>query len=238
MRIKFLWLGFAVTLAVALAWTEDGDAQQGKKGPFGKKGGFRQTVTVSQLVERILAFDKNDDGKVTVDELPERMQHLVAMGDINKDGSLDRSEITKLATTLEAFTSFIGGGPGGGGPPGAFGKGKGGPKGILKGPAADARRVLDEMDLTAATRIKADRAIRASQEKLRRFDEVARAELALELKGILKEEDYRVVKDALDRPPGPPGPPGFEKGPSLTGISIRIEQLQKDLDELRRKLPQ
>ena len=235
MRIKYLWLGFAATLAVALAWTDDGDAQQGKKGPFGKKGGLRQTITADQLVERILSFDKNEDGKITADELPERMQHLVAMGDINKDGALDRSEITKLATTLEAFTAFAGG-PGGP-PPGAFGKGKGGPKGAPKGPAGDARKALDDMDLPAATRDKADRVLRASQEMHKRFDEVARAEIMLEMKNILKEEDYRMLKETLDRPPGPPG--FFKKGPPppLSAISSRIDQLQKDLEEVRRKLP-
>ncbi len=98
MRSKWLCLGFAATVALALACTHDGDAQPGKKGRFGKKGGgFRRTITADQIVDRILSFDKNDDGKVTAAELPERMQHLVAMGDIDKDGALDRGEISKLA---------------------------------------------------------------------------------------------------------------------------------------------
>jgi hypothetical protein len=234
MRSKSLCLGFAATVAIALACTDDGDAQPGKKGGFGRKGGFRPTIAAAQIVDRILTFDKNSDGKVAVAELPERMQHLVAMGDINKDGALDRDEITKLASTLEAFTSLTAGGFG---PPSPFAKGgpKGGPKGLAKGPAARAQRAIDDMDLPRATRDKVDRALRASQEKQRRFDEVARAEIMLEMKSILKEKEYREFEAALDRPPGAPP---FADGPSLAGIGIRIDRLQKDLDDFRRKLPE
>jgi len=244
MRIKFLWLGFAATVVVALACTDDGEAQQGKKGPGGKKGGFRREITASQIVEHIMSFDKNGDGKITADELPERLQHLIAMGDINKDGALDRGEITKLASTLEAFTALTSGGPQPGGFKGGFAKGgfaTGGPKGgpggpgAPKGPAGDARRTLDDLDLAGATREKVDRVLRAAQEKQRRFDEVTRAAILLEMKDILKADDYRVLQDAISRPPGAPP---FEQGPSLAGIGIRVDRLQKDLDDFRRKLPQ
>ena len=44
MQSKYLWLGFAVTLMIALAFVDGGDAQPpGKKG-FGKKGGFRRGI--------------------------------------------------------------------------------------------------------------------------------------------------------------------------------------------------
>src|SRR5205807_7056903 len=64
-------------------------------GFFGNRG-----LTADQIVERIMSFDKNKDGKVTKDELPERMQDLIAKGDANKDGALDNAEIKKLATDL------------------------------------------------------------------------------------------------------------------------------------------
>ena len=38
-----------------------------------------------------MAFDKNKDGKVTKDELPERMHHLIDLGDTNKDGASTRT---------------------------------------------------------------------------------------------------------------------------------------------------
>ena len=44
-----------------------------------------------------MVYDKNKTGKVSKDDLPERMQHLVAQGDLNGDGYLDREELEKLA---------------------------------------------------------------------------------------------------------------------------------------------
>src|SRR5262245_15041716 len=146
MRKPYWLLAFAATVLATLAMSEDTDAQPGKKGPFGKKGDFPRGITSEQIVERILAFDKNNDGKITADELPERMQHLIALGDVNKDGALDRDEITKLATTLESFAGLTGGNGGPKGPPpGGFDKGpppKGAPPkgGGLKGIANEVER--------------------------------------------------------------------------------------------------
>jgi hypothetical protein len=238
MRSKLVWLGFLVALIAALAWINDGEAQPpGKKGPpFGKKGG--PPVSAEQIVDRLMSFDKNNDGQITAEELPERMQHLVALGDTNKDGALDREELTKLARTLAAFTEFAGpggpGGPGGGPPPGVFGPKGGGPKGgAFKGAVGEAQRTLDDLNITGSTRDKADRALRLQQDKLRRFEELTRAELMLQMKDVLNEEDYRLFKTALDRPGGPPGFKGPRTPPDLRG---RIDQLQKELDELRGKL--
>lgn len=44
-----------------------------------------------------MKFDKNNDGKVTAEELPERMSRMLEDGDTNKDGALERSEIEALA---------------------------------------------------------------------------------------------------------------------------------------------
>jgi hypothetical protein len=231
-----LWFGFAATLLAAFALIDQSDAQPEKKGPpFGKKGA--PAVTAEQIVERIMSFDKNGDGKITVDELPERMQHLIALGDLDKDGALDKSEIAKLATTLEAFTNLTGNG---GLPPGAPPKGPGpkgfGPKGgAFKGAAGEVQRTLDDLNVTGTTRDKADRALRAHQDKMRRLEELARSELILQMKEVLNEEDYRVLKSALDRAPGPPpfkGPP-----PPTPDLNARIDRLQKELEELRGKLP-
>lgn len=231
MRHRFLWLGCAAALAALAFFMEGSVAQPGRKGPFGKKGGARQ-VTADQITERIMSFDKNNDGKITLDELPERMQHLIALGDVNKDGVLDRAESSKLAATLESFAGLTGGGiPGGGLPGGAGpgGKGKGGPpKGALKGPAAEVQRTLDDLNVTGPARDKADRALRAHQDKMRQFEELWLSELFSQMKDTLNEEDYRSLKSALDRPPF--------KGPR-PDVSSRIDQIQKELDDLRRKLP-
>jgi cytochrome c peroxidase len=73
---------------------------QARRGRFGGRRGFSPGLSVDEVVARIMAFDRNNDGKVTAEELPERMQHLLAQGDTNKDGVLDKDEVQKLARKL------------------------------------------------------------------------------------------------------------------------------------------
>ena len=64
--------------------------RQGDRGPgrpFGGEG----------FIERILRFDQNKDGKVSKDELPERMQRIFDRADTDKDGDLDKDELKKMA---------------------------------------------------------------------------------------------------------------------------------------------
>ncbi len=84
-----------------------------------------RTVPVDDLVERLMAFDKNKDGKVTKDELPERMHGLIEQGDTDGDGALSLEEIKRLAARVNQNRP---GGPPGGPPrgPGGLG-GPGGP---------------------------------------------------------------------------------------------------------------
>jgi hypothetical protein len=49
------------------------------------------------MVGRVMSFDRNGDGRVIEDELIERMKGLVAKGDVDNDGALDRGEIAALA---------------------------------------------------------------------------------------------------------------------------------------------
>jgi hypothetical protein len=69
-----------------------------------------RTISTDDLVERLMSYDKNGDGKITKDELPERMHSLIEQGDRNGDGALDRDEIRRLAERGRP------GGPGGGPP--------------------------------------------------------------------------------------------------------------------------
>jgi hypothetical protein len=41
--------------------------------------------------------DKNKDGKVSKEELPERMQGIVDRADANKDGAMDKKELRQMA---------------------------------------------------------------------------------------------------------------------------------------------
>ena len=71
------------------------------------------------------------------------------------------------------------------------------------------------------------------EEIVRGFEDLARAEVIVLMKDVLNEEDYRIFKSALERRPGPKG----FGGPKQADLQRRIEQLQQELDELRRKLP-
>lgn len=95
-------------------------------------------VPTDDLAARLLAFDKNKDGKITKDELPERMYALFDQGDTNKDGTLDAAEIKALAATASENTPRGGrggfGGRGGQSAPGGRGPRGGGFGGPVNAP--------------------------------------------------------------------------------------------------------
>jgi hypothetical protein len=255
MRTKICWLATALLAALALVvgGSEAQQPQGGKKGgfpdKFGKKGGFPDKfgkkgepgITVEQLAARILAFDKSKDGKVTQDELPERMQHLIALGDVNKDGALDTDEVGKLSTALEAVAGLAGPGfPGGKGDFGGKGKGPGGKgkKGGF-GPGGDfppgpkgIDRILATLNLSVESRDKAEAIVKAHHENVRRVMDLAQSDLLLKMKEVLSEQEFTSFKEALDSLPVPP-PFGAPRPPEL---ERRLDQLQRELEELRRKI--
>ena len=57
------------------------------------------------VVDRIMALDRSDDGRVARHELLERMQPLVDRGDLDGDGALDSREIQALAAGATAAAS-------------------------------------------------------------------------------------------------------------------------------------
>ena len=78
----------------------------GRRGPggpggFGRGDGDRGDRG-GDFVERMLQNDKNKDGKLTKEELPERMQGLFDRIDTNKDKEIDKAELTKMS---EQFNS-------------------------------------------------------------------------------------------------------------------------------------
>jgi collagen type III alpha len=64
-----------------------------------------------------MALDEDGDGKVTKEELPERMQRVLLRADANEDGAIDRQEAEKLAEQIEQLRRARPG-PGPGGPGG------------------------------------------------------------------------------------------------------------------------
>src|SRR5262245_57422803 len=77
------------------------------------------------------------------------------------------------------------------------------PFGRRPGPGGIERRVLDELRLTGQQRETADAAVRGYQDNLRRLSEMAGADLLVKVKAILSEEDYKKLKEAVDRSRAP-----------------------------------
>jgi hypothetical protein len=178
---------------------------------------FRQArpaggLGVDDAVARLMAFDKNKDGKITRDELPERMQFLIDLGDTNKDGALDRDEIKQLATSRA--TSRRRDGP-------DFA-----PLGI--------ERIVDDLKLSGNKKDRAIAAVQAHEEKVRKLTEQARAELLRIMKEILSEDEWKDFKAALDRPSGSTVilGPGLEDTRGLDA-ERRIDQRPKEPREFR-----
>jgi hypothetical protein len=178
-----------------------GEALDKVRGPGDRR------LTPDDVVARIMSFDKDKDGKVTKDELPERMQHLIELGDTNKDGALDRDEIKKLAADLVRDEAARGGGLGGGPPGGGRANaGDGLPPGAIE-------RAVNDLNLSDKTKEAAAAALKAHQENVRTMRELARADLVLAVTDVLSGEEVKTVQTALDRFPDPPRPGPGPGGP-------------------------
>src|SRR5258706_11418513 len=97
----------------------------------------------SSVVTRMMAFDKNHDGKLTKEEVTDqRLHRLFDRADANSDGIVTREELAALAMSVEGEAGPGGGGTGGGrdgrNGPGGPGGGPGG--GGQGGPGAPSRR--------------------------------------------------------------------------------------------------
>ena len=86
-------------------------------GPGGERGG--RSGGAGGMMDRIMSQDKNQDGKLSKDEVDERMLPMFDRLDANSDGAIDKSEI-------EAAAARMGGSRGGRGGPGGPGGNQGG----------------------------------------------------------------------------------------------------------------
>ena len=109
----------------------------GRGGPGGQpgEGAGDRAPSVEETVARYLSLDANKDGKLTKDEVPERMQGFFTRADADGDGIVTKEELTKMAEQQAGgggrggFAGPRGAGPGTGGPGGAGAPGGGGPGG-------------------------------------------------------------------------------------------------------------
>jgi hypothetical protein len=177
------------------------------------KGQAVKDPSSSSIVTKMMAMDKNKDGKLTKDEITdERLMRLFDEADSNHDGVVTKEELTALAAKLEAEVPAgsgrggpggFGGGPGQpsgfDGPPdgGPGGPGRGGPggRGGFAPPQPGQvlpRRLQDELKLTD------------NQKK-----QVAelQSEVDAKLAKILTSEQMTQMKQMRGR--GPSGPRGF-----------------------------
>lgn len=92
--------------------------------PGGAGPGGRQRDPAA-MVERMMQRDKNDDGFLAGDEIPERMEAMLVRLDTDEDGKLSREELEAMAGRA---------GREGGGPGGARRGRRGGPGGGPDGP--------------------------------------------------------------------------------------------------------
>jgi Ca2+-binding EF-hand superfamily protein len=115
-----------------------GGERRGPGGP-GEGAGFpgAPAASAEEIVSRYLSLDSNKDGKLSKDELPERMQGLLTRADTNNDGVASKEELAAVAERANTVGGGFGRGPGGGpeggprGGPGGFGPpGPGGPGGF------------------------------------------------------------------------------------------------------------
>jgi cytochrome c peroxidase len=214
------------------------DRGRGGPGRGGRGRGFGpRGLTEDQIVERIMSFDKNKDGKITKDELPERMQFLLEMGDTNKDGALDKDEIKKLAAKLREDGRVREFDRGRG--PGPFG-GRGGPEGRF-GPGGRVERAVDDLNLADKKKDAAKAAVKTNQEDVRKLMDLARAGLLVKMQEVLSAEEFKKFKEALDRRPDPArdgrGPFGGRGGPArgrggLDGGLRPADRFERAVDDL------
>jgi hypothetical protein len=206
MRVLAAGLFVAGLLTVAsfgVAQPPGGGKEKGGKGgpggfpggPFGPGGG--RTPTVEEMVNRLMAFDKNGDGKLTKEELTDtRLHALFDRADANKDGVVTKEELTALLTK-EAAALNTGFGPGG------FPGGPGGPGGFGFGPPPLGQImpffVQDQLKLTDAQK---------------KDLEALQKDVDAKIEKLLTDDQKKVYKQMKERGPGGPGGPGsFPGGP-------------------------
>ncbi len=175
--------------------------------PNESRGERSSTGDVSSFVNRLMTFDKNQDGKLAKSEVTDaRLLPLFERADADNDGIVTKDELTSLFAKESASLAQGGGGRGGpppdrgpgGGPPGGpggpgGGRGPGGPPqpGQILSP-----NLRDALNLTA-------------QQK-KQIDNLQK-EVDAKLAKILTAEQQRQLREQRDRGPG--GRPAGDRPP-------------------------
>ncbi len=178
-----------ITLVTLLLFATIGSAQTAT--PFNPTQPDALALTTNVLgnadiiVARLMTFDRNNDGLVAKDELPERMHGLVRE---DSDGALDRDEILALVAVPKSVTTIGGGFPRSGGY--TFGDQ------FELSSRSHVLETLDDLRLSASTR--AD-ALRVVDPFIESFEAQATTALLKDLEGLLGENQLATVRVAADR---------------------------------------
>jgi hypothetical protein len=222
--------GIMMTGALLLA-VSFGNAQGPDNKGFGKKGGKGDSGSSDPdaAVERMFkAFDKNNDGKLTRDEITdERLISLFERADTNKEGFVTKEKLKALFVKEAAEYGskgggFFGGGKGGGpDDKGGFGGGPGGPggpggggQGGRGGPGGPGGRGFSQPGQVLSTNVQDQLKLNDSQKK--QVAEIQK-DVDSKLEKILTDEQKTQLKEMRDRGPGGPGGPGGRGGPGGPG---------------------
>jgi hypothetical protein len=201
-------IGYVFTATACLAVVATLCPAQQPEGKRARKGGSSDASFVDSFVARMMAFDKNKDGKLTREEITDRrLLRLFDRADTNKDGVVTREELMALAKTLAEEQAADGGerGPRGDGPPGpgGFGPPGGGRGPGFGGPPRPGQvlppRLQQELNLTDAQK---------------RQVEALQRDVDSRLEKILTDDQRQQLKEMRGRGPG--GPPG-QRGPRGPG---------------------
>lgn len=200
-----------LTLQEIMPPREEGERRFGEGGPRGPGGpgfgGFGGGAGFGgNLIEQ---FDKDGDGKLSKDEVPERMRDNFDRFDLNNDGFIDADEVTKMMENLrEAMRERFqqgqgrpggpGPGPGPGGPGGPRGERPARPAGPGPGDASAIEARMKELDKDGDGKISYDEAPERMKQAFERLD--------LNNDGYIDMNELRQMMDRVRQ--GGPGRPG------------------------------
>jgi hypothetical protein len=175
-RLFWMALIIAVVAADAGSARPPGEASQPEQ--LVRLNPARVVDRVTRVVDRIMSFDRDADGRITKDELPERMQELVARHDRNDDGVLTVDEVR---TSVDSRFTV---------PGGVITAGAGADEGLPG--------VINDLKLPASKRDQA-LAIVQGQPAVRNLNEPANADVYTKMRQLLDDEEYTNFEAAARR---------------------------------------
>jgi hypothetical protein len=144
----------------------------------------------ARVVNRVMSFDRDADGRITKDELPERMQELIARHDLNDDGVLTVDEVrvsvdSRFSVPGGVITSRAGADEG---LPGVINE--------LKLPASKREQALA---IIQGQQREQALAIVQGQPAVRHLNDPANAEIRTKMRQLLDDEEYADFEAAARR---------------------------------------